>query len=67
MNTASARSRRVRDGAYDAAVLAVGHKEFRDQGIASIRKACKKNHVVYDIKYRVPRRPGRWPSVRTYA
>jgi UDP-N-acetyl-D-galactosamine dehydrogenase len=38
-------------GVYDAAVLAVGHKEFREQGIESVRKACKKNHVVYDIKY----------------
>jgi UDP-N-acetyl-D-galactosamine dehydrogenase len=46
--------KRVKDGAYDAAVLAVGHKEFRDKGIASIRKACKKNHVVYDIKYVFP-------------
>ena len=42
---------RVRDGIYDAAVVAVGHKEFRDQGIDAVRKACKKNHVVYDIKY----------------
>jgi UDP-N-acetyl-D-galactosamine dehydrogenase len=42
---------RVRDGVYDAAVVAVGHKEFRDQGIEAVRKACKKNHVVYDIKY----------------
>jgi UDP-N-acetyl-D-galactosamine dehydrogenase len=42
---------RVRDGAYDAAVVAVGHKEFREQGIARVRKACKKSHVVYDIKY----------------
>ena len=46
--------KRVRDGAYDAAVLAVRHKEFRDQGIASIRKACKKNNVIYDIKYLFP-------------
>ncbi len=46
--------KRLRDGAYDAAVLAVGHKEFRDKGISSIRKACKKNHVVYDIKYLFP-------------
>jgi len=44
----------VRDGAYDAAVLAVGHKEFRDRGIGSVRKACKKTHVVYDIKYLFP-------------
>jgi UDP-N-acetyl-D-galactosamine dehydrogenase len=42
---------RVRDGVYDAAVVAVGHKEFREQGIDAVRKACKKNHIVYDIKY----------------
>jgi hypothetical protein len=23
-------------------------------GVASVRKACKKNHVVYDIKYVFP-------------
>jgi UDP-N-acetyl-D-galactosamine dehydrogenase len=46
--------KRLKDGAYDAAVLAVGHKEFRDKGISSIRKACRKNHVVYDIKYLFP-------------
>ena len=46
--------KRVRDGVYDAAVLAVGHKEFRDMGIASIRKACKKSHVIYNIKYLFP-------------
>ena len=46
--------RRVRDGAYDAAVLAVGHTKFREQGIAGIKRACKKNHVVYDIKYLFP-------------
>jgi UDP-N-acetyl-D-glucosamine/UDP-N-acetyl-D-galactosamine dehydrogenase len=44
----------VRAGSYDAAVLAVSHREFREQGIASIRKACKKTHVVYDIKYLFP-------------
>jgi UDP-N-acetyl-D-galactosamine dehydrogenase len=44
----------VKPGSYDAAVLAVSHKEFREQGIANIRKACKKTHVVYDIKYLFP-------------
>src|SRR6185503_19746981 len=43
--------KRLRDGVYDAAVVAVGHRQFRDMGIASVRKACKTNHVVYDIKY----------------
>jgi UDP-N-acetyl-D-galactosamine dehydrogenase len=46
--------KRPREGAYDAAVLAVAHKEFRDQGIGAVRKACKKNHVIYDIKYLFP-------------
>ena len=35
-------------------VLAVGHKQFRDMGIAAVRKVCKPNHVVYDIKYVFP-------------
>jgi UDP-N-acetyl-D-galactosamine dehydrogenase len=46
--------KRIKDGAYDAAVVAVGHKEFRELGMANIRKACRKNHVVYDIKYLFP-------------
>jgi UDP-N-acetyl-D-glucosamine/UDP-N-acetyl-D-galactosamine dehydrogenase len=46
--------KRPREGIYDAAVLAVAHKEFRDQGIGALRKACKKNHVIYDIKYLFP-------------
>jgi UDP-N-acetyl-D-glucosamine/UDP-N-acetyl-D-galactosamine dehydrogenase len=45
---------RIKDGVYDAAVVAVGHKEFRDLGMVNIRKACKKQHVVYDIKYVFP-------------
>jgi UDP-N-acetyl-D-galactosamine dehydrogenase len=45
---------RVRDGVYDAALMAVGHKEFREMGVARIRKACKKKHIIYDIKYLFP-------------
>ncbi|HTU65129.1 MAG TPA: Vi polysaccharide biosynthesis UDP-N-acetylglucosamine C-6 dehydrogenase TviB [Steroidobacteraceae bacterium] len=46
--------RKPRDNTYDAIVMAVAHKEFRDQGLPSLRKAAKKNHVVYDIKYVFP-------------
>jgi len=46
--------KRVRDGAYDAVVLAVGHTQFREKGIDTVRKACKKKHVIYDIKYIFP-------------
>ena len=43
--------RSIRAGSYDAAVIAVGHKEFREMGIGAVRKACRRNHVIYDIKY----------------
>ncbi len=36
---------------YDAGVVAVAHREFRDLGAAGVRKLCKKNHVLYDIKH----------------
>ncbi len=40
---------------YDAVVSAVAHDEFRTMGIAGIRRLCKKNHVIYDIKYVFPK------------
>jgi UDP-N-acetyl-D-galactosamine dehydrogenase len=46
--------KRLRDGAYDAAVLAVGHQKFRDLGVDGVRRLCRKNHVLYDIKYVYP-------------
>lgn len=36
---------------YDAAVMAVAHREFRDLGAAGVRRLCRKNHVLYDIKH----------------
>ncbi|WP_129645413.1 Vi polysaccharide biosynthesis UDP-N-acetylglucosamine C-6 dehydrogenase TviB [Peristeroidobacter agariperforans] len=38
-------------GKYDALVMAVAHKQFRDMGIDEIRTFAKKPHVLYDIKY----------------
>ncbi|HET9862528.1 MAG TPA: UDP binding domain-containing protein, partial [Steroidobacteraceae bacterium] len=46
--------KRISTGVYDAAVVAVGHRQFREYGAERVRKACKKNHVVYDIKYVFP-------------
>jgi UDP-N-acetyl-D-galactosamine dehydrogenase len=43
--------RKLAKGAYDAVVLAVAHKEFREMGVAAIRGLAKKPHVLYDIKY----------------
>ncbi len=39
---------------YDAAVVAVGHKEFKALGVAGVRRLCKRQHVLYDIKYVFP-------------
>ena len=36
---------------YDVAVIAVAHREFRDLGAAGVRRLCRKNHVLYDIKH----------------
>jgi UDP-N-acetyl-D-glucosamine/UDP-N-acetyl-D-galactosamine dehydrogenase len=38
-------------GRYDAVVLGVAHKEFKDLGINEIRGYAKRPHVLYDIKY----------------
>jgi UDP-N-acetyl-D-galactosamine dehydrogenase len=39
------------DGAYDAIVLAVAHRQFAEMGAAAIRKLGKPNSVLYDLKY----------------
>ncbi len=39
---------------YDVAVVAVSHREFAELGPAGVRKLCKKNHVLYDIKHVFP-------------
>ena len=55
--------KRVRDGVYDAAVLAVGHKEFRDMGIDKRAQGLQEESRGVRHQVRVPRRPGRWPAV----
>ncbi len=36
---------------YDGIIIAVAHKKFKKMGINSIKDLCKKNHVIYDLKY----------------
>lgn len=38
-------------GHYDAIILAVAHREFKDMGAAAIRALGKSNAVLYDLKY----------------
>ena len=43
--------RAPKKGTYDAIVLAVAHKQFKEMGISEVRAFAKKPHVLYDIKY----------------
>jgi len=41
-------------GAYDAVIIAVAHRQFRDLGIDGIRRFGRPGAVVYDVKYLFP-------------
>jgi len=43
--------RKLKDRHYDAVVMAVAHREFRELGLRKIRSYGKPGHVLYDIKY----------------
>lgn len=45
---------RPETGVYDAVILAVGHREFREMGAAGIKALTKKESVLYDLKYVLP-------------
>lgn len=42
-------------GQYDGIILAVAHDEFAQMGAAKIRSLGKREHVLYDLKYVLPR------------
>ena len=42
-------------GAYDAIIVGVAHQQFKDMGAEAIRALGKPEHVVYDLKYVMPR------------
>jgi UDP-N-acetyl-D-glucosamine/UDP-N-acetyl-D-galactosamine dehydrogenase len=46
--------RELKPGRYDVAIVAVAHRQFRDLGARGVRRLCKKNHVLYDIKHVFP-------------
>jgi UDP-N-acetyl-D-galactosamine dehydrogenase len=40
---------------YDAIIIAVGHNEFKEMGADKIRRLGKVDHVLYDLKYVLPK------------
>jgi UDP-N-acetyl-D-galactosamine dehydrogenase len=41
-------------GTYDAIVMAVAHRQFKDMGANAIRSFGRPEHVLYDLKYLFP-------------
>ncbi|HZP65320.1 MAG TPA: nucleotide sugar dehydrogenase, partial [Rudaea sp.] len=39
---------------YDAVILAVAHREFRELGVEGVRAFAKPKAVIYDVKYLLP-------------
>jgi UDP-N-acetyl-D-galactosamine dehydrogenase len=40
---------------YDAIILAVAHREFKEMGSSGMRRFGKKEHVLFDLKYVLPK------------
>lgn len=47
--------RSLRPRTYDAIVLAVGHRQFREMGAQRVRTLGKPGHVLFDVKHAWPR------------
>jgi UDP-N-acetyl-D-galactosamine dehydrogenase len=41
-------------GAYDGVIIAVGHEQFRDMGVAGLRSLSKPDGILFDVKYLLP-------------
>ena len=46
--------RALKANRYDAAVVAVAHRQFRELGARGVRRLCRRKHVLYDIKHVFP-------------
>jgi UDP-N-acetyl-D-galactosamine dehydrogenase len=44
----------LQEGAYEAVILAVAHKEFAEMGSEKIRALCKEDGVLFDVKNLLP-------------
>ncbi|MDA8844904.1 Vi polysaccharide biosynthesis UDP-N-acetylglucosamine C-6 dehydrogenase TviB [Candidatus Pelagibacter bacterium] len=42
---------KLNDKTYDGIIIAVAHDKFKIMGIEAIHKLCKKDHIIYDLKY----------------
>ncbi len=47
-------TRELKPARYDVAVVAVAHRQFKELGARGVRRLCRPNHVLYDIKHVFP-------------
>jgi len=45
----------LQNGRYDAVILAVGHRQFQEMGADGIRRLCKSESVLFDVKGILPK------------
>jgi UDP-N-acetyl-D-galactosamine dehydrogenase len=43
--------RKLNQNFYDGVIVVVAHDHFKTMGVEAIKKLCKKNHVIFDLKY----------------
>ena len=48
-------SKAAEEGVYDAVLVAVAHDEFKEMGVKAIRKLGRPTHILYDLKYVLPK------------
>ncbi len=48
-------NKKVERGIYDAVLIAVAHNEFKKMGAKAIRELGKPKHILYDLKYVLPK------------
>ncbi|MDA9152195.1 nucleotide sugar dehydrogenase [bacterium] len=41
----------LKQNMYDGIIVVVAHNYFKKMGLKVIKKLCKKNHIIYDLKY----------------
>ena len=46
---------RLEENKYDAVIVAVGHQQFKAMDIFELKKYCKEEHVIFDIKHVFPK------------
>ena len=41
----------IDDNIYDGIIVAVAHNEFKELGIGKVKNLCKRNSIIFDLKY----------------